>query len=224
MPRYQPDGVPFSEFRTADAKDLVHIHNLAAPVRLSNDFEQLFESSRRLRNQFIHGVAKGERITHYRIYSDVMRGFALMNGGTLRWPDVRVGYLRDRKSESAVDSFDLALGQAAIEFDAVVEALPRKSVLEVLGFDKKARRYVCPADCYSEMMDRDFRDYFSSEPIRLAQLSPNSPDSIFLYCCVCGRRSQITREKCAFCNSNARAEIDGSEVCLVCAKEQPERL
>lgn len=116
MPGYQPTGTPFSEFRTLDAKDLLHVHDLFTAVRLPNDFKELFEDGRRLRNQFIHGVTKGERIAYHQVYSDILRGFALMHGGSHRWPEVRVEYLRTRASESVVRPFDLALGRAVFEF------------------------------------------------------------------------------------------------------------
>jgi hypothetical protein len=218
-------GIPFSDFRTVDAKDLIKVHDVFAATPIPASFSGIFEKNRRLRNQFIHGIVRGQRISERQVYAEILAGFKLLNIAGKTWPQVRVEYLSSETSSSVVDTEGLGWGRALAEFDSVVALLPRRLLIDCLGFDKRARRYICPGLCFHEM-GSDFRDYVRPEPIALAQLLPNSPDSSTVHCFACGSSSTVVRRSCSACGKSnvlGRPFEEDSEtlVCLVCGDEQP---
>ena len=223
-------GIPFSDFKTIDAKDLIRVHDVFAEHPLSGECRAFLERNRRLRNQLIHGVGKADRITERQIFADVLRAIHLLPGLAASWPKARLDYLTSQTSESAIGVDDYPLSRVLEEFAAVVKLLRRKDLFDFVHFDNKARRYICPSACYSDMSwNRAFR---SRDMIRLAQIRPNSPHSATVFCFVCGKSSAVVRSACknGECPSNVigiiededfrGAEDEKPQVCLVCGVDQ----
>jgi hypothetical protein len=225
LPRNAPSGVPFTEFRTIDAKDLIRVNDLFGSSVLPEAFRDIFENNRRLRNQFIHGVVKGHRVTERQIYTDSLMGFKLLGVFAKSWTKTRIDYLSSQTSDSAVDTENLGWGTVITEMDSLIKVLTRKDLLDGLGFEKKARRYICPGPCYEEMISGGFRSYLNSELVALAQLTPNAPEATQVRCFVCETTSSVIRRNCNICKKSnviSNATIDGPDyyVCLVCGNDE----
>src|SRR5581483_8957747 len=50
-------AVPFSEFRTIDAADLMKVHNAVSREQLGEDFRMFWDNVRRDRNKILHSVS-----------------------------------------------------------------------------------------------------------------------------------------------------------------------
>jgi hypothetical protein len=229
LPKLRPDAIPFSDFKTHDAKDLVRIHDVFCDQRMPEEWTTFFDNNRRLRNKLIHGIGKADRISEIQIFSAILQAIRLMPDLARSWPVVRRQYLQSGRADAAVAVDHYPLASAAIEFDIVTKRLPKNEVAVSLGYDKGSRSYICPGECYSEMQ---WSNWFSADKlIRLAQLKPNEPGSKFLFCFVCGQTHEIIRSDCReeSCPSNAIASIPdeyfGDEdrllkICLTCGANQ----
>jgi hypothetical protein len=230
FPKLRPSGIPFSEFKTLDAKDLVRVHDVYSAERMDDEWIEFFESNRRLRNQLIHGVGKADRISEIQVFSDVLRTIRLMPQLTSNWSAARLDYLKSQTAEAVVDMEHYPLADLLSELDIVTKLLPRKVLQDSLGFDKKQRRYICPGACYTDMQQSG--RFASQDMVRLAQLKPNTPTSDSLACMACGTFHAVTRSGCLNkqCPSNVIGVVEDEyfkgtddeelRVCLVCGLEQ----
>ena len=97
------------------------------------------------------------------------------------------------------------------EIDHMLDLMAPADLMRFFGFNKKQRRYICPR-CY---WDSD-REGDIGYP-RTAQLKPNTPASVNLYCFVCSNDIPVLRKNCgtAACKGNVINEQDDQE-CLTC--------
>jgi hypothetical protein len=199
--------ISFPEFRTIDAQDLIRVHDTFAQIRLPENFKEQFNRLRKLRNSIIHTVNKKMRITSQQIIAEILEvsNHLLTIGGCV---DIRRAYLA-KTPASVAYSTDEVVFILAREMLAVVEELQPKELKELLGFDKKQRRYICPFCSY---LDADFYP-------KLAQLEPNTPESTSVRCFVCGQTHIVIR---ADCKANCKGNVidEESNMCLTCHLEQ----
>lgn len=210
-PREWPTGcsehdVPFADFRTIDAHELVRAHDAVVAEKLSPSFKNEFERLRRLRNIIFHGVAKKNRPTAEDVFKVILEATDNLIGPK-SWIKIRRNYL-ENTPESIAYSPDYVGAAIISEIENVIRLLKPAETKRLLGFNKKQRAYIC-YECALNSGDADLR------PI-IAQLSPNSPESNQLYCLICDKHHPVIREECKEdgCPGNVIDAEDG--VCLTC--------
>ena len=210
-PREWPSGctennIPFADFRTIDAHELIRAHDAVTTEKLSQSFKNEFERLRRLRNIIFHGVAKKNRPTAEDVFQVILEAAQnLVQSKT--WIKIRRNYL-ENTPESIAYSPDHVEAQIIIEVENIIKILKPAEAKRLLGFNKKHRGYIC-YECAINSGDH------SLQP-KIAQLSPNSPDSTELYCLVCDKYHQVIRKEChhADCPGNVLDAED--HICLTC--------
>lgn len=202
------DDVPFADFRTIEAHELIHAHDAVVSERLEDSFKTQFERLRRLRNIVFHGVDKRTRPSSVYVFRVILE--AIYNLYKHKsWVHVRRDYLENTPSS-------VAYSAAGVEDILVQEALHLVQVLEpretkrYLGFNKKQRKYVC----YTCMMNCDN----SGLQPAIANLDPNKPNSKRIYCFVCDKHYPVIRRDCKHddCKGNVLDAED--RVCLTCSR------
>jgi hypothetical protein len=198
---------PFSAFRMSDAADLLRIHNTVAMARLPADFAKFYEEVRHQRNAIMHFGLKGRTIDVTNVLVAILQTHASLVEGR-SWPLLRWDYLNSDRISTLYSSSDHAGDLLLTEFETLISALKPASARRYLGFDSRARRYICPV-----CMGRT--EYIDHRPA-LAQLRPNTPNSDEVYCFVCECTTAVIRESCPVkaCKSNVLSDVDGT--CLVC--------
>lgn len=198
--------ISFAEFRTIDAQDLIRVHDTFAHTGLPENFKEQFNRLRKLRNSIIHTVNKSMRITPHQIIAEILEvSIHLLTPG--KWVDLRRAYLEKSPTTVAYSTDELEYALAR-EMLIIVEELKPQELKELLGFNKKKRRYICLSCSYP---DGEFYP-------ELAQLKPNTPESTSVYCFVCGKTHIVVRTDCKYCEGNV---IDKqSNMCLTCQSEQ----
>jgi hypothetical protein len=214
--------VAFSAFRTIDAADLLRVHNSVFPVRLGHDFQNFWDVIRRQRNTIIHSVAVEPRIEAKDILAHVLLVNEFLHGEQ-SWPKRRLAYSDTEEFWAAHPQMvNYKYGFVLDEMATAVQNLPPSTIKKYLGFDKKARSYICP-NCY-EYADRKLQREVMPH---LAQLRPRGVGSKSLYCFVCKKTTAVLRRRCQArgCPSNVLNDEPDPEVserrgmCLVCQAE-----
>lgn len=206
--RCEKRDVPFSEFRSADAADLIRLHDAVAATRLPPEFAPFYDDVRRRRNVLMHHGLSSTPIVVTDLLTIILKAHKFLFGS--KWGPARIAEWSNGSIATlyGVDgSFDAAL----FEFETVVDFLPPATLKTFLGFDKKARRYLCP-HCQINAEAHGDR-------VALAQLGPPPNGSTELYCFVCDTTHVVQRISCAEagCKSNVLTDSpSGERTCLVC--------
>jgi len=203
----------YSLFRTADAQDLIRIHDTIVGDRLNEEFKQFYNDLRAKRNTIYHTVNK-----KLKIYSnEVLRAILLIAETFIRpkqWTIIRGEYLRSTptSTEWSPDHAGLRLRNEMLR---LIDFLGNSDLKRYFDFDKKKRRYICPI-C-TEECSRVGSELLSNT----ALLSPNNSSSENLYCFVCDKNINVKRKSCAImtCKSNV-IQADGNHKCLICYEMQ----
>jgi hypothetical protein len=205
--RCDREALTFADFRTADAADLIKIHDTVSGTRLPAALVALYDQVRKQRNVIMHHGYVGQQLDVADVFLKAVQTYNLLFADGESWPETRRAYLESDAISEALylnDSWDALLD----EFDRVVELLKPAQLRALFGFDKRARRYVCP-NCMNrtEQLDRI---------VSLAQLRPNSPDSTEVYCFVCEEAAKVGREVCNNAKCKSNVILDNEEQCLGC--------
>lgn len=198
------DHVSFSDFRTIDAQDLPRAHDTVCTAPLPPAFHATFARLRTLRNKIFHTVARDLEVTAVDTVVAILE-ISHYLVGPQKWWAIR----RDWDDEGPpVGNVDYVKGVQTIEGLAMVALLPPKTVQDLLGFDKKQRRYIC-LQCSLSVSD-------FHAPLHSALLIPNLPDSREVQCFVCDAKYSVTRTACdrKDCKGNVRLSEDN--LCLTC--------
>jgi hypothetical protein len=207
--RCEREDASFSMFRTADATDLVKIHNtVCSPsLRLSEGFEAFFDEVRRQRNAIIHAGGAGRRVEVAELLLNVLLTNEYLHAGA-RWPERRRVHLENDRVSVAFSSDHVGYVMLK-EFDIAARLLKPVENKRFFGLTR-ARRYLCP-HCQYEARDSD-------ELIPLAQLVPSDPSATLISCFVCGHTTSVARKACTkvSCRSNVICgESKWGAICLV---------
>jgi hypothetical protein len=202
--------IPFSEFRTLDAADLVKVHNTFAAAPLNNDFRTFWENVRRDRNKLMHSVPAKTFEPADLIRSILTAAEALFSDK--RWPQVLLDMERDGAFAAYGLSGDYDYNHVMGQIDIAIRNLTPAEIKRFLGFDKGRRAYICPA-----CLDRANRDWQEEWPA-LAQLRSRSSGETRLYCVVCNETAEVVRINCVGpeCKGNVIHEM----TCLTCLSSQ----
>lgn len=200
--------VPFSEFRTIDAQDLIRAHDAVASQRLPDQFKTNYEKLRRFRNSIFHTVDKSVAVLVTDVLLSILQAINVLVG-EYKWPRLRRQYIEDSPLSVAVDG-DFTRVQVNRELSKVIDLLKPAQVKDILGFNKHQRAYIC-YECILSC-----REYGHEGLGRLAQLRPNTPTSTTLYCLACENERTVIRKDCkrAECKGNVLDAED--KCCLTC--------
>lgn len=214
-PKDWPSGVearqiPFSEFRTLDAADLVRVHNTFSPMPLDDNFRAFWDGVRRDRNKLMHSVPTKTFEPVDLIRSILSAAITLYS--EMAWPQ----WLFQLEAEGAIAAYGLSsdfdyntvMGQV----DVAVQALAPAETKRFFSFDKRQRAYVCPS-CWGHA-NRDWQEDWPT----LAQLRSKSPDEGKLHCVVCDQTTMVTRLECV--NYRCKGNVIHDAMCLTCLADQ----
>ena len=204
--------IPFSQFRTADAQDLVEIHDTTASERLPPEFVEKFSKLRILRNSLMHSVSGEDNFSPISTMETILDICQTLIG-KFQWLPARKNFLARDRDAPIVEFYDQERVRIVEEMDLILEALPRAAIRK-LGIDKTQRRYSCPS-CRRPSRDIELRGFF-------AQLRPNESDSTKLFCFVCGETHTIERKDCVFDGCRGNVIDPNLNECLTCGLELSE--
>lgn len=204
--RVELHPVPFSEFRTLDAADLVKVHNTFASAPLSEEFRVFWEELRRDRNKIMHSVTAKTFAPSTIIRSILFTAHSLFSGK--RWPQQLFDFEFEGKYAayglSGDGEYNVVMGQ----INTAIRYLTTADKKRFFGFDSRRRAYVCP-NCW----DRANRDWQENWPA-LAQLRSKTPNERSLHCIVCDEDTEIERKKCISPHCDATVIYDST--CFTC--------
>ena len=202
----------FADFRTIDAQDLIRAYHAVSQDKLPGDFVNNFNEFRKTRNAVFHTVDDRLEFSEKKIVTYIL-DIANICVPKQR-PQLRQEYLEASPAAQAI-YIDSCNNRLCNEMAMMIKLLGQKKLIELFGFDKKQRRYICPS-CYWAL-ERDYDpDYLLT-----AQLAPNKPDSTNVYCFVCGENRTVIRKDCQedSCKGNVINTEDDIE-CLTCFEAQ----
>ena len=211
-PKDWPKGVgtgdvPFSEFRTLDAADLVKVHNTFSTVPLDEHFRTFWDRVRRDRNRMMHSVSPKSFDPATLVSTLLTAAQALF--ADVRWPQ----RLLDMEAEGKYAAYGLADGTQNVvmrQIDIAVRHLTPAQNRLFFGYDVKRRSYLCP-NCYHRA-DRE-----APWPA-LAQFPSKSPNERALHCVVCDDTVEVERIACT--NPDCQGNVVYEGVCLSCVSSQ----
>ena len=179
--------IPFAEFKTIAAQDLVTMVTAFTNKRLTKSFQARFEELRNIRNKIMHSTGKEISIEPAQLIEIILEVHSELFPDR-RWPLDRMQFL-DRSPLARLGDVDFTRNRICWELALVLDFLKPSNVKKFFGIEKKQRRYFCPS-CLSEA-NRDM-----GLEHRLAVLTAKSPKAKSLYCFVCGETFSITRQYC----------------------------
>jgi hypothetical protein len=135
--------VMFSAFRTIDAADLLRVHNSVFSTRLEDDFRQFWDTVRRQRNKIIHSIVPEPLIKAKDILVHVLSVNDFLHEDQ-SWPKRRLAYSNtDGFWDAYPQMANYTYGFVLDEMATAVQHLPPSIIKTYLGFDKRARCYIC---------------------------------------------------------------------------------
>jgi len=204
--------VRFSEFKTIEAQDLIRVYNTIKSNRLPEEFQTRYENLRSKRNTIMHTVDPKLRIKPKDLFIEILEVCHHLIAPK-PWTKIRKNFI-DKVPLSVVEVSEHLLYNLIVEIDHVISLLQPAEVRKYFNFDKKQRRYICPY-CY-----RETSKYFGDEIPKLAQLRPNEPASTYIYCLVCDKASDVSREDCKHENCPGNVISVKISFCLTCGMRQ----
>jgi hypothetical protein len=213
-PKDWPKGVdshevPFSEFRTLDAADLVKVHNSFCATPLDTDFRAFWEGVRRDRNKIMHSVSPLSFEPATLLRTILVAAEALF--ADERWPH----RLFAMESEGKYAAYGLDDGTQNVvmgQVDIAIRHLTPAERNRFFGYDSRKRAYLCPR-CYDHA-DHKWQDSFP----HLAQLLSRRVGEASLRCSVCDVTSQVERTDCI--NPACESNVIKDGICLTCIWSQ----
>jgi len=207
--------LPFADFYAVEAQDLLRAHDTVSNQRVPQEIKQLFESVRKLRNRIMHTVDARLKVEVPQVIIAVLE-IANWCIGCGKWTDARRQHIELSPNSIAYAAYsDHSTFIIARELLKAVEILKPAEVQNLLGFDKKARRYACP-ECALECSDDGMKP-------NLAFLVPNTPTSTNVHCYVCGRDCAVVRRNCSAPDCKGNVISVEEMLCLTCLKETEEQ-
>ncbi len=200
-------NIPFGDFKTIDAQDLVKMVTAFTSKNLSEPFRRRFEELRNSRNQIMHSIGEKITIEPAQLIEIILEVHSELLPNN-HWPTDRMRFL-DRSPVAHLGASEFTRNTVCWELEIVLNLLQPSQVKKFFGIDKKQRRYSCPK-CLSEAnLDAGFEH-------RLAILTPKSPKATNVFCFVCNETFPVKRKTCD--NSECKGNVFHDEWgCLSCA-------
>ena len=210
-PRDWPSGcterdIPFADFRTIDAHELIRAHDTIITPRLNNSFKNQFENLRRLRNLIFHSVDKRFRPKAEDVFKIILTAVDCLHKPK-SWINIRREYLENTPNSVAFSDEQVEY-RLISEMLHLISHLNSTETLKYFGFNKKQRAYIC-YECAQNCRDEGI------EP-KVAVLNPNSSDSTQIYCFICEKNYPVIRKECG--KNKCRGNVLDAEdkICLTC--------
>jgi hypothetical protein len=208
--RCDKSDTPFADFRSIESHELLRAHDAVAGRRLGEGFKQEFEKLRRLRNVVLHGIDKRLRPSGGDVFRTVLEAAEELLE-PCAWMRRRRQYLDSSPVAVAYGGdIDIMLVSEAVTLLGLLKPAEAK---RYLGFDKRARAYICPR-CARECSDAGLLP-------RTAQLRPNAPDAKTVYCFVCETGLTVERIRCK--EAGCKGDVLEEDVCLTCYTDMSRR-
>lgn len=205
------NDLPFADFYAVEAQDLLRAHDTVSNQRVPDGIKQLFEGLRKLRNSIMHTVDARLKVEVPQVIIAVLQ-IANWCLGSGKWIDARRQQIEQSPNSIAYAAYsDHSTFVIARELLQAVEILKPAEVQNLLGFDKKARRYICPV-CTSDCSDDGIQP-------NLVFLVPNAPDSTNVHCYVCGQDYAVLRRDCSAPDCKGNVIWTEEMRCLTCLEE-----
>jgi hypothetical protein len=202
-------AVPFSEFRTLDAADLVKVHNTVSAVPLDKHFRAFWDEVRRDRNTIMHSVSPKSFDPTTLVRTLMTAAHALF--ADVRWPQ----RLLDMEAEGKYAAYGLDDSTQNIvmrQVDIAVRHLTPAENRRFFGYDVKRHSYICP-NCYYRA-NRDAEDSWPA----LAQFPSKSAGERALHCVVCDETVEVERIACT--NPDCQGDVIYDGICFTCVSSQ----
>ncbi len=203
--RAAKDDVSFAEFRTIDAADLMKVHNCLVASPLGEGFRVFWDKVRTDRNKIIHSHSPSGFPPSV-VIATILRAVKFLFN-EMSWPR-RLIEIESSGKMVALGTVDFVRNDILDKIEAAINQLQPAEALELLGFDKKRRSYLCPL-CYSEC-DKDYQESWP----HLAQLASKKKGENMLRCVVCENMIAVERENCP--EEDCKGDVIFEGFCLTC--------
>jgi hypothetical protein len=218
-PRDWPKGsktdntIDFSHFRTLDAIHLPKICDAVSQNRLPVDFHEHYGELREQRNNVIHLTGRSA-IQGQEVYKIILKSFKYLAPPECQpWFQEREKY--SQSDENSVLGFDDTRWALVREALQVIEYLKPADCLDLLGFDKRKRRYRCPS-CEGEL------HHYSDGKVDLCQFPQSTPKQTMIRCFRCGESFDVERRKCPSPSCQGDVIWKDELWCMSCGEQVPE--
>lgn len=202
--------VPFADFRTIDAQDLIRVYDTVCASRVSETFKDKYNNLRRERNSLIHSHSLNVRIVAKNLVETIFFATDALVGPRA-WLDWRRDMLIAR--EHKYNSWNFLLTR---ELNLALHVMGEAAARKYLGINKRRRRYFCPA-CLSGCTRTEDQMAAYEYIEGLAQLNVKDPN--LLNCIVCEEESRVEREKCP--DPKCKGNVIGGDWCMICRRIAP---
>lgn len=211
-PKSWPGGadtgpVPFSDFHTLDAADLVKVHNTVVAAPLGDDFRQFFDDVRRERNALMHSVPR-RSYEASNLVRMLLRAVEYLYGPEPWTKQLLLHEIHTTKAYVGNTSEGAEYNAVMRQVDAAIRVLTTADARHFFGFDKRRRAYICPS-CRGNA-DRHLTEDWE----HLAQLRSKEKDETRLWCAVCRQEQGVERARCRM--PDCRGNVVGAGSCLTC--------
>jgi hypothetical protein len=208
--------VDFTELRTVDAVDLPLVVNAVCANTLSQDFVNIYNDVRSLRNKIMHlGLLPNRKFDVDEILKLLVDQYWHLWSGKSFFPR----WIEHSTRKRSAHFFDY---KNYTEYTDVLFSIPvltphltKSDFKRIFGFEKSKRRYICYDCCSAGCLER--HSDLSLFPTAVLVDKEN------VYCAVCEKTYPFDRVKCAdsSCKGNVVFSDDHySPVCLTCGGSQ----
>ncbi|MFK5599920.1 hypothetical protein ACFZ8E_23425 [Methylobacterium sp. HMF5984] len=202
--------IPFSDFRTLDAADLVKVHNTFSDNPLDDQFKAFWDGVRRDRNKVMHSVTVHEFNPSIIVRTILQAVETLFSD--VKWPLRLIKMEEDGKYAAyglgEYYEHNIVMGQ----IETALSYLEPSEKKRFFSFDSKRRAYVCPGCWYSA--NRDYQEEWPA----LAQLTSKSSNCGEIHCILCDQDFAVERSDCM--NPDCKGNVLHEGTCLTCHSEQ----
>jgi hypothetical protein len=207
----RPEDIDFSDLRTLDAQDLPRAVNAFCTKQLSEAFVADYEAIRFLRNKIVHLGSVDRQFDPEALLKIMVRQFIEL------WPERRwlAEYLSfARSSRYAVfhdGKYSSAEGEVFANLKESLARFSKAQFKQLLGYDKKSRRYLCPICIYNSEAPRAGMDLDDCKTAFLKE------DGTGIFCVMCQQTTAVSRHPdCKGDVIGNGTDIEG--MCLTCCE------
>ena len=209
--------IPFSDFRTIQAQELVKVHDTVYPDKLPGDFKQIFDDLRAIRNKLMHTVDKDVATSAKEVLQYILHVSNYLLGQQI-WIRTREIHLFNTPHGRLFES-DFGSGYATLrlsnEIQKAIKILDHKTVLNHFGLRKRQMSYYCPFCIWSVRNSMEAENF-----PKLAYLSPNTKTSTQITCLVCQEKESVIRKACSDLECTGNVIFQDENRCLSCYRDQ----
>ncbi|KZN15900.1 MULTISPECIES: hypothetical protein [Pseudomonas] len=205
-------GIAYSEFRTIDAQDLIKVYNTVHDKPFDQKFADLFEQVRRLRNQAMHSVNAGLKISAKEVIMIILEAHEHLFPDQ-SWVLARKEFLFNAPAAQVYFGNDFIDGMLVREFCTVFDLLTKTEGERFFNVTAEVRKYICP-EC------KRHAEEINGPIPRYAVLDPNKPTSTIIRCFVCNEGHLVSRTPCIHPGCRGNVISEEYDRCCTCGEGQ----